>query len=83
MGTTGAPPALPNARGPMTDALLRQHFARLGPVELVNEYGPTETTVWASMRRYQQAGPVDLREAYATFNMGAGFAALPGFCGMA
>ena len=45
---------------PLPDALLRQHFARLGPVELVNEYGPTETTVWASMRRYQQAGPVDI-----------------------
>ena len=32
-------------------ALVEQHFAAVGHVELVNEYGPTEATVWATAHR--------------------------------
>lgn len=43
----------------LPEALLRRHFASLGAA-LVNEYGPTEATVWASYRRFETAGPVDI-----------------------
>ncbi|WP_371621560.1 amino acid adenylation domain-containing protein [Streptomyces sp. NBC_01116] len=45
---------------PLPQDLLRDHFALLPEVALVNEYGPTETAVWASYRRYRAPGPVDI-----------------------
>ncbi|MGW3360518.1 amino acid adenylation domain-containing protein [Streptomyces bungoensis] len=45
----------------LPEALLRRHVETLGPGScLVNEYGPTEATVWASYRRFEAAGPVDI-----------------------
>lgn len=45
----------------LPEALLRRHVRTLGGhSNLVNEYGPTETTVWASYRRFEDAGPVDI-----------------------
>ncbi|WP_274563192.1 non-ribosomal peptide synthetase [Streptomyces spiramyceticus] len=45
----------------LPEALLRRHAEALGSAAvLVNEYGPTEATVWASYRRFDTAGPVDI-----------------------
>ncbi|MBT2508574.1 non-ribosomal peptide synthetase [Streptomyces sp. ISL-98] len=45
----------------LPEALLRRHVEALGSgTVLVNEYGPTEATVWASYRRFDTAGPVDI-----------------------
>ncbi|MFJ4186381.1 amino acid adenylation domain-containing protein [Kitasatospora sp. NPDC089509] len=44
----------------LPENLLRRHTELLGSTALVNEYGPTETTVWASYRRFEAAGPVDI-----------------------
>ncbi|MFJ8591191.1 amino acid adenylation domain-containing protein [Streptomyces sp. NPDC093598] len=45
----------------LPEALLRRHVGLLGGgTALVNEYGPTEATVWASYRRFDAAGPVDI-----------------------
>ncbi|MFI5671368.1 amino acid adenylation domain-containing protein [Streptomyces sp. NPDC051704] len=44
----------------LPEELLRRHAALLGATALVNEYGPTEATVWASYRRFETAGPVDI-----------------------
>ncbi|MFH8757260.1 amino acid adenylation domain-containing protein [Streptomyces atroolivaceus] len=45
----------------LPEALLRRHTEALGAgTALVNEYGPTEATVWATYRRFEAAGPVDI-----------------------
>ncbi|MFK0050140.1 non-ribosomal peptide synthetase [Streptomyces sp. NPDC090741] len=44
----------------LSEDLLRRHAGLLGATALVNEYGPTEATVWASYRRFEAAGPVDI-----------------------
>ncbi|MFB6809194.1 amino acid adenylation domain-containing protein [Streptomyces sp. NPDC056387] len=44
----------------LAEDLLRRHAGLLGATALVNEYGPTEATVWASYRRFEAAGPVDI-----------------------
>jgi amino acid adenylation domain-containing protein len=45
----------------LPETLLRRHVRTLGGrSSLVNEYGPTEATVWASFRRFEDAGPVDI-----------------------
>ncbi|MFE4536895.1 non-ribosomal peptide synthetase [Streptomyces scopuliridis] len=45
----------------LPEALLRRHTEAFGAgTVLVNEYGPTEATVWATYRRFDAAGPVDI-----------------------